>query len=215
MHKLHAYALLLCSLLVPGMIQADEPGLRRSFEPGGPETMMLTGVGQHSVLLKPEITANSMSFSFRPLFDICLYLDEQGARNAFAAFKGSTVSSLLETGKIQRAVIEGDFPRMMVLRFSDKRSAREIRDDLSEAIGRAVPRRSPAAGKFIGYFRKDFADGDEVVIRLTGDKVRTTIAGAEMPEIQSRDFVRGLLGMWINKGQYERELLADAGPLLQ
>lgn len=199
----------LCLVLFPVAIRPMTPSEpdRRSFEPGGPQTMVRVGEDERRKLTGAKRTPESFSITMIILYGLTLYLDEQGARQALEPFKGQPLDALLEKEKIQQVIIDGDFPKLALLKFDYEESGRDIREDLAEAIGRGVRE----AGKFLNYLRRDFKPGDEVVVRIAGgERVLTTVAGKDMPEIQSRSLARALLKGWMSK-----KLLSDVEPLMK
>lgn len=204
-------------LVLVAAAPADESGDRRAFEPGGQPTLVRTGDATRDKLMSAGGDSSGFSFSTREMYSVILYLDEAGARKAFAPFKGKSIDSLIQDGAIHQAVLDGEFPKMIVISFTYKRTAREVREDLAEVAGRGLSKKSEF-GKLVGYFRKDLNLGDEAVIRFGPDKVMVTIAGEAMPDIPGRDFARALLGVWVGKDKMSGErggLLSDAGSLLQ
>lgn len=180
---------------------------RRAFNAGGPENLVRVGSRARSKLLDAGRTSTGgFSFSTTEMYESHLYLDEEGARKAFEAFRGQNASTVAKDAKFQQTIIDTDFPKMVLLTFDYKRSGRDIREDIAEELGRSVK----DAGKFLNYLRKDFEPGNEVVIRFSGQSVLTTVAGAEMPEIQSPDLAKALLKLFVNQWT-----LRDVGPLLK
>ena len=180
---------------------------RRAFKSGGPENLVRVGHRSRDKLLSAGRTSTGgFEFSTTELYEAHLYLDEEGARKAFEPFRGQSASSLAKDAKFQQAIIEADFPKMVVLTFDYKRSGRDIREDVAEQLGRGVK----DAGKFLNYLRKDFEPGNEVLIRFSGQGVMTTVAGTDMQEIQNPELARALLKMFIGMGT-----LSDVGPLLK
>jgi hypothetical protein len=187
-----------------GFAQAPQ---RRAFKSGGPENLVLVGSRARSKLLDAGRTSTGgFGFSTTEMYEGHLYLDEEGARKALEAFRGQNASTVAKDAKFQQTIIDTDFPKMVVLTFDYKRSGRDIREDLAEELGRSVK----DAGKLLNYLRKDFEPGNEVVIRFSGQSVLTTVAGAEMPEIQSPDLAKALLKLFVNQWT-----LRDVGPLLK
>lgn len=189
-------------------VGADPQGAqRRAFQSGGPENLVMVGYTTRDKLMSAGRSGSGgFEFSTTELYQISLYLDEEGARKALTGFRGQNPSSLADDTKFQQAILDSDFPKMAVLKFAYKRAARDIREDIAERLGRGVR----DSGKFLNYFRTDFQAGDEVLIRFDGrETLRTTVAGKDMPEIQNGDLSRGLLKMWI-----DRRTISDIGPLL-
>lgn len=204
--RLRCLTVLGLCLLLSLSLAAQE---RRAFDPGGPETLVKVGQTSHSKLMSAEATGTSFSFTTKELYDVTLYLDEEGARTAFAPFRGKDLDAVSSDEKFQKLVAEADFPKLVVLSFSYKGSARDLREDFSEELGKQGAKRD--AGKFVNYFRKDYEPGDEVIIRIApGGRVATSVNGESKGEIQSPALARALLSMWMG-----RQLVADIGPLLE
>lgn len=180
---------------------------RRAFKSGGPENLVRVGHRSRDKLLSAGRTSTGgFEFSTTELYEAHFYLDEEGARKAFEPFRGQSASSLAKDAKFQQAIIDADFPKMVVLTFDYKRAGRDIREDVAEQLGRGVK----DAGKFLNYLRKDFEPGNEVLIRFSGQGVMTTVAGTDMEELQNPDLAKALLKMFIGMGT-----LSDVGPLLK
>jgi len=180
---------------------------RRAFKSGGPENLVRVGRRSRDKLLSAGRTSTGgFEFSTTELYEAHLYLDEEGARKAFEPFRGQSASTLAKDPKFQQVIIDTDFPKMVVLTFDYKRSGRDIREDVAEQLGRGVK----DAGKFLNYLRKDFEPGNEVLIRFSGQGVMTTVAGADMEEIQNPELAKALLKMFIGMGT-----LGDVGLLLK
>lgn len=192
------FAALLClsaSALWPANSYAQPPE-RRAFKSGGPENLVRVGKRSRDKLLSAgRSSSGGFEFSTTELYEAHLYLDEEGARKAFEPFRGQNANTLAKDTKFQQVILDTDFPKMVVLTFDYKRSGRDIREDFSEQLGRGVK----DAGKFLNYLRKDFEPGNEVLIRLSGQGVMTTVAGADMPEIQNPELAKALLKVFVNQ----------------
>jgi len=203
------FAALLClgvSALWPESSFAQAPQ-RRAFKTGGPDNLVRVGSRTRSKLLSAgRSSTGGFEFSTTELYEAHLFLDEEGARKAFEPFRGQIASTVAKDPKFQQTVMETDFPKMVVLTFDYKRSGRDIREDIAEELGRGVK----DAGKFLNYLRKDFEPGNEVLIRLSGQGVMTTVAGTEMEEIQNPELAKALMKLFVNQWT-----LRDVGPLLK
>ena len=204
-----AVAIIAMLALVPASVGGQEVE-RRAFQEGGPINLVRTGKDAHDQLLSADRTSNSMSFSTREMYDFTLYVDAEEARRTFESFRGQDLSALLKAEKLQPALINADFQKLIVLAFSYERTSREVREFLSTELQKSLSRRAPELGKFFEAFRDDFKRGDEVVIRIAADKISVTAHGKQGPEIESRNLARALV-----KFHATNRSLADAGPLLK
>lgn len=215
MRSLAAIALLASVLLAPARAGAQDPE-RRAFEVGGPETLVLAGTGEHSKVtnssrtVQPDGRVTGISISFQTIYHFSLYLDAEGAREAFKKFSGQDLKALLKEKTLQAPVINSDFGKLIVLSFKDKTAGRDIRDYLSGELEKSVSRRAPELSKFLDTFRGDFKTGDTVEIRISGDRVAVTVRGEASPEIQHRNLARALVKLHV-----EYDALSLVGPLLQ
>jgi hypothetical protein len=190
----------------------------RSFGPGATESLIKTGDASERTLGSVSRTETSISFSMKTIYDIALYLDEAGARQVFAPFKGPLLEELLKGDDIHRAVIEGDFPKAVVLSLSQNCSARDVQMNLRDSFALSSAYGTPEASRFLNYFKGNFREGDEVVIRFLDERVLTTVARKPQPEIRSQRFSRALLGIWMGKKKQSGDrsgLLSEIGPLLK
>jgi hypothetical protein len=201
---------------------------RRAFERGGPENLVLIGSTTRDKEVE-EVVIRDFSFTVDsrgkvintggeketvkkmvPIYSVSLYVDELGAREAFQAFKGQERYALLRDEKIQNTLVEASHAKMLVLRFSEPKKAREVREDLSTGLQKHYTGSGSELGKFVSFFRKDFKQGDEVVIRLAeGQRIMTSVQGKETETLQNPLLAKALVKMWM-----DRSLVTDVGPLL-
>jgi hypothetical protein len=216
------------ALLLASSLAAQE---RRAFEPGGSTNLVKAGQTTHQKEVEEEviegfsITMDSsgrvtdaggkkrMEKSLKDIYSVTLFVDEQGARQALVPFKElkGKMWSLSGDEKFQNAIIEGAFPKMLVLNFTTAQKGRDIRENLASELGKRVSGSASEMGKFVSYFRKDFKPGDEAVIRLAdGQRIMTTVLGEQKDPLQNADLAGALLKMWMG-----RSLVSDLGPLLE
>jgi hypothetical protein len=198
--------------------ESAKPFESRSFGPGATETLIKTGDASETKVGSVSRTDTSFSFSMKTIYEIALYLDEAGARQAFVPFKGQTLDEMLKADDIHRAVIEGEFPKAVVMSFPQKISSLDIRASLNDSIALSSAYETPEARRFVNYFKGNFKEGDEVVIRFLDDRVLTTVAKKPQAEIRSQSFSRALLGIWVGKKKQSGNrggLLSQIGPLLK
>lgn len=196
----------------------EKPFETRSFGPGGTETLIKTGDDSEMKLASATRTATSISITMKSIYQVTLYLEEAGARAALAPFKGQKLDEVLKSDDIHRAIINGDYPKAVVLRFSQEISSREIRENLNEKFLHSPAYGTAEAKRFVDFLKRDFKPGDEVVIRFLADRVLTTVANREQPEIRNQSFARALLAIWVGKDKKSGNrwgLLSEVEPLLQ
>jgi hypothetical protein len=191
---------------------------KRAFEPGGPESLVQAGSMTHT---RPEVQVVMTNFSFTTdrsgklidaggdarkdtvqvaVYEVQLFVDESGVREALVPLAGEEFWQLSNKGAIQEAVRKGAFPKLVVLRFSKPQKARAIRENLASELSKYPGGSGGEAGRFTSYLRKDFAEGDEVEIRIAPDgMVRTTVKGNAQKDIASPEFADALLSVWLMK----------------
>lgn len=209
MRTLALAAALALLAVIPESVRSQD-STRRAFEPGGPFNLVRTGKSYHSKLTDASRTATSMSFSFKTICHYELFIDEAAAKQAFERFRGQTVDALLKGERIQAAIINSDFPKLIVLSFSSDISGRDVRAYFSEELEKSISRRARELGAFLDTFRGDFKDGDAIEIRISGDTLVVKVREEQAKTIQSRDLARALLKMNANS-----DSLKEIGALLQ
>jgi hypothetical protein len=207
--------------------------VRRAFEPGGPESLVRTGRADYTRVEEGEIQGFSLTVGpdgklagagadrqkkTTKLYDVSLFLDEAGARQALAKFKAKDLAKQLGRAEIHEAVLAGAFDKLLLLRFSRNRSAKEMRQDFAESLGARVALSEPGVDEFMKCSGRDFANGDEVVLRAKAQALGVEVAGAPCAEIANAAVSRAVLAIWIGKGELSGQpggLLSAAGPLMK
>ena len=184
---------------------------RRSFEPGGPESLIMAGAVNYTKI-ETEVVVMSMEWSSSgapkmdkrtdtldvKFYEVYLFVDEAGVRGALQPFAGQEFRLLHGEGKVQQAVLKGAFPKLLLLRFTEPQKGREVREDMATELRKYPGGSGGEAGRFVSFLRKDFAAGDEVEIRIVpGGAVRTTVRGEAQREIVSPEFADALLSVWL------------------
>lgn len=207
---------------------------KRAFEPGGPESLVLAGSATQT---RPEVEDVVAGFSFStdsrgklvdnsakvdarkdtvqvPVYQVLLFVDETGAREALRPFAGVAFYALQADQKVQEAVRTGVFPKTLVLRFSNPQKARTIRENLASELRKYPGGTGSEAGRFTSFLRKDFVAGDEVEIRIAPDgTVKTTVKGDAQKDIVSPEFADAILSVWLLKyGGLVRDLRSFVPP---
>lgn len=200
---------------------------RMALAADAPESLVRTGSARY---VWQQVLIKSMSFTLAGgrltsahiekepgvtrQYDVTLYLDEGGARSALARFKARDLPKQLAKDKLHKAVLEGDFSKIVVLSFSEPWKAAEIKEAFSDAL-RAWG--DPGKEDLETCLARDFKAGDEVVIQAPARAKVTLLAGGEPCEIPSPGFDRILLGIWIGRDKLSERpdgLLSEAAPLL-
>lgn len=214
------------ALLLPLAIVAQE---RRAFEPGGAQNMIRVGTYSREKAVEREVMKN-LSFTvdrngklidtggektketvMERQYGVTLFVDEQAAREAFRPYQGQDRYTLEREGKLLAVVIEATFPKTLVLSFSSARKARDIREDLAEELRKQMPDGAPEMGKFVTFFRSDFAAGDSAIVRIAdGQQIMTAVKGEDKEVLQHKALAQALLKIWVSKN-----LAYGVAPLLR
>jgi hypothetical protein len=194
-----ALALLALAPPAPGRAQeVTEPGSGVRF-PAREGDKALLGVGLRTrTFLKVKVYA------------IGLYVADSALAGPLSAFKGQTSSAAFA-----KALVEGDFPKEVRLRFVRDLGADQIQSAMREALTRADKAR---VDQFVAYFPA-LKSGDEVVLRWSAGALETTMAGAVKPPIADPAFASALFAVWLGdkpiQADIKKGLVARAGDLLK
>jgi hypothetical protein len=180
---------LACVSLVLGSalaLASDKPAeapARLSLEEGGPPTLVRAGRAMHA----GTTGKSSISFDRRggiiqagspsiEMFEVALYLDEQGASKALATFAGQKIRDLIKRDDIHTVVVEGDFPKALRLRMGGREEEpleagewrRLIRGTLAQAAAgpSAADARAAAERAMMEHLRKNMPAGQAANITL-------------------------------------------------
>jgi hypothetical protein len=200
--KIPLLPLLACAALAAPASRAEDVTEPRSGVrfAGQVDAMSLLGAGVRTrTMLKVKVYA------------IGLYADDAALKGPLAAFKGRTTSP-----DFYQALVWGDFPRQVTLKF-----VRDVtRDQIQGAFREALPAGDKArVDAFVGYFG-DTKSGQEYVIRWApGRGLLTTVAGQEKPAIDDKNFAAAVFGIWLGakpiQDDIKRDLVARGPQLLK
>jgi hypothetical protein len=205
-------------LLLSAGTVAAKPVEARAFGSGASGAMIKTGSATEMQVGEVTRTATSFSISMKTVYQVALYLDETGARQALAPFKGQPLKELLKKDELHRAILDGGFPKAIVLSFVQDTSAQAVRTKLEDSLALSPAYGTPEARRLLGFIEGTFKAEDEVVILILADRVLTTVANKVRPEILGQAFPRALLAAWVGAKKKSGEasgLLADIGPWLE
>jgi hypothetical protein len=195
-----------------------QPVSADNCDPGGIDHRSLfeAGTATRSELVSATATATSFSFTMRPLYDLSFRVDKEWADKTAAAYKGQDPAALFKKDEIFAAARDGAFPKAVVLKFSQERSAKEIRKDIEKTLKPSGQHRSAAGKRFLDAFKGKFEDGDEAVIRVAcSDSLLFTVNNEPRAQVRDAAFAKALLAVWISPGEYPallgniREMLKD------
>lgn len=179
-------ALLALSLALPAAAQeVTEPssGVKFAVKSGD---MSLMGVG-----------LRVKKFAFVPfkVYALGLYVADSAIAGPLAAHKGK-----LESPEFYKALIEGDFPKQMLLKFTRDVSKDRIQSAMREALEGAD---TPKTELFVSYF-PEVRTGQECVIAWApGGELKVTMAGEPKGTIPG--FAATVFGIWLR----EKPIQAD------
>lgn|GEM_PF-5298899 len=197
--------------------------VRRAFKFEGkkPDTLVFTGQADHQKISSTR-TQTQFSVSIQTLYSVSLYLDENGGRKIFEPIKWDELSSVLKGPKVHRDILSADFPKAVVLAFSNTQSARTVRNDFIEHLGKVIRVDAVEVLRFlncVSYVKKEFLPKDEIIIRiLDNKKIVMTTCGQDLPEIESEPLSRAILSIWIGRNKLsanESGLLSRAKSILR
>jgi hypothetical protein len=145
------------------------------------------------------------------VYAIGLYVADSALAGPLAAYKGQTSSPAF-----YKALVEGDFPKEVRLRFTRELSANQIQEAMREALAKADKAR---VDQFVSYF-PTIKQGDECVIRWApGGTLETVMAGAAKPPIADPAFAAAVFGVWLGEKPIQEDvkkgLVSRAGELLR
>ena len=156
--------------------------------------MSLTGVGLRTkTFLKVKVYA------------IGLYVSDAALAGPLQAERGRPKSP-----GFYQDLVSGDTPRAIQMKFVRDLSADQIRGAFREVLQKAGKAR---VDEFVSYFG-DLASGSECVLEWApGGVLKTTVAGAQKPDIPDRPFASAVFGIWLGEKPIQDDLKADLGKL--
>jgi hypothetical protein len=145
------------------------------------------------------------------VYAIGLYVADSALGGSLAAYKGQTSSPAF-----YKALVEGDFPKEVRLRFTRNLEAKQIQEAMREALGKADRAR---VDQFVSYFPA-IKQGDECVIRWApGGTLETVMAGTAKPPIADKAFAAAVFGVWLGEkpiqDDIKKGLVSRAGELIR
>jgi Chalcone isomerase-like len=195
-----AVAILLAASAVAAVAQdITEPKSGASF-PARSGDMSLLGVALRTkTFLKVKVYA------------IGLYVADSAITGPLAIHKGKTGTPVFYTD-----LVNGDFPKQVVMKFLRDVTTDQIRGAFRETLGGADKSKSET---FVSYF-SDTKTGQEYVIRWTPSVgLETTVAGQPKPPINDLAFARAIFSVWLGdkpiQEDIKKELVARAPALIK
>jgi hypothetical protein len=141
------------------------------------------------------------------VYTICLYVSDAALTRQLRPFRGRTTDPAF-----YRELVEGDFPKQVVMTFVRDASADQVRDGFYEALPSIDRKRLDLFSSHFGAPNK----GDAYVIRWgPGGTLETTAAGTPKPSIPDRSFSTAVFAIWLGEKPLQedikRDLVARAG----
>jgi hypothetical protein len=123
------------------------------------------------------------------VYAIGLYVADSALAGPLAAHKGALASPAF-----YRALVTGDFPKELQLKFTRDLSQDTIQEAMREALAGADRGR---LDRFVGYF-PEIKTGQECVLRwVPGGTLETVMAGQPKPPLEGRDFATAVFSVWL------------------
>jgi hypothetical protein len=193
-----AFLLLALAAPVPALAQdVTEPATGVRFAARA-DDMSLLGVGLRTrTMFKVKVYA------------IGLYVADSALSGPLAAHKGKTAAPAF-----YRDLVEGDFPKQVVLKFVRDLGQETIQEAMRSALAGANKSRVDA---FVSYFPV-IKSGQECLLRWApGGTLETTIAGQAKPPIADKAFAAALFSVWLGPRPLQEDIkrgLASRAPEL-
>lgn len=161
--------------------------------------MSLLGVG---------LRVKKILFTFKA-YAVGFYVADSALAGSLTAYKGKTT-----TPEFYKELIEGDFPKLMVLKFVRNLGKDRIQDAMREALEGADKAKTDT---FVSFF-PEVKDGQQCLIRWApGGTLEVTLAGAQKPPIPG--FAATVFGIWLRENPIQDDikagLVSRAGELIK
>ncbi len=186
-------ASLLFALALPALAQDSftEPRSGVAF-PVQRDDMTLLGAG---------LRVKSIAFVKVKVYALGLYVADSAVNGALVAHKGKPPSEAL-----YQALIWGDFPKQMVLRFTRSLGKDRIQSAMREALEGADPK---LVELFVSYF-PEVSEGQECVLRWQeGGVLQTSFGGLSKGDIRDKNFAAAVFGIWLRAKPIQDDVKAD------
>ncbi|MFH1051254.1 MAG: hypothetical protein V1779_10055 [bacterium] len=164
------------------------------------DTLLLAGEAEH-ISVSSASTGRQFTITSTTLYSVALYLEENGAQKIFENFNNQDPNTVLKGSTIHRSIIDASFPKALIIKFSSSQTARTIRNDIMESLGKIIRTDALEVLSFlncVSYVKKEYKPNDEIIILiLDNKKILVTNSGQYLPVIESSPLVRAILSLWI------------------
>jgi len=107
--------------------------------------------------------------------------------------------------ELYKQLVNGDFKKMVVMKFVRDVSTSQIRDAFRENLTNAGPK----TDIWLAYFN-DIRSGQEIVISwVPGTGLETKVAGAEKPPLNDQDFAAAVFSIWLGEKPVQEDIKKD------
>jgi hypothetical protein len=135
------------------------------------------------------------------VYTICLYVSDATLAGPLASYRGRTTDPAF-----YRELVQGDFPKQVVMTFVRDASAEQVREGFYEALPTIDHGRLDLFSSHFGTPRK----GDAYVLRWApGGTLETTAAGTQKPPIADKAFSTAVFGIWLGEKPLQADIKRD------
>ena len=141
------------------------------------------------------------------VYAIGLYVADSALRGSLKGKAG--------TPELYSELVNGDFPKKIVMKFLRDVSTEQIRDAFRDALkGTGVD-----AGKWLSYFSGTRSGQAYIIAWTPGVGLETKVAGVDKPVLNDRTLASAVFGIWLGakpiQEDIKKDLVARAGALLR
>lgn len=158
-------------------------------------------------------------FGFK-VYGCGLYLDQAGASQALASFKGASVQTLQGSTDFYSAVINAQIAKAIIMKFVRDVGKEKIEESFTEGLEKTLgaldssPLRAEAQ-KFLGMFNEDMAVGQVIGVYGKGSAVNVYVNGKEKGTIDNAQLASAIFAIWLGpkpvSDDLKRGLISQSG----
>jgi hypothetical protein len=132
------------------------------------------------------------------VYAIGLYVADSALAGPLAAYRAA-----LGSPAFYQALVSGDFPKELHLRFTRDVAQDAIQEAMREALAGAD---RSTLDRFVGYF-PEIKAGQECVLRWApGGTLETVMAGRPRPPLAGRDFAAAVFAVWLGPKPIQEDI---------
>jgi tetratricopeptide (TPR) repeat protein len=152
------------------------------------------------------------------VYAMALYIEDEAARKGFTKLAGQAggadAKTLQKSGLVPGFIIQGEFGKHAIMRFTRAVSAADQRKSYREALGddatdKATPEVRKAAEDFLALFSDDVKDGDVIEIQTDADdRVGIAIGGKKKWGPRNARIAHDVWDIWLGANPINADLKA-------